>query len=174
MTSCVTVDAALAFVRHHGVVLAAAKGTAPRLTEAIVGEPIKGSWWAHPQSHRIYAILGAVADSNQVLACRLIDDKITLVHRRLWPALVRLAPRFSPEQLARVLEEHTPSGRHVRRVVPFPQWVPPEVAALVNTIDEQQALVAFGAWLAPPTRQQTGAFSSSKSRFEKSMTPKSR
>ena len=153
VTKCATVEEALAFVRQHGVVLASAKGAAPRLTEAIVGEVIKGSWWAHPRSHHIYAILGAVTNSDQVLVCRLIDGKITLVHRRLWPSLVRLASRFAPEQLAQVREEHTPSGRHVSRVVPFPRWVPPGGSAQARRpCDEQQALAAFGAWVPPGNR----------------------
>jgi hypothetical protein len=147
MTTCATAEEALAFVQRHGVVLASAKGTAPRLTEAIVGEDIHGSWWAHPKSHHIYSILGAVTDSDQVLVCRLIGGRITLVHRRLWPSLVRLAKRFAPERLAQVREEHTPSGRHVSRAVPFPQWVPPEVSAQAKAIDEQQALAIFRAWV---------------------------
>jgi hypothetical protein len=154
MTTCANVEEALAFVRKHGVVLAAAKGTAPRLTDAIVGEVIKGSWWAHPKSHYIYAILGAVTDSDEVLVCRLIDGKITLVHRRCWPYLVRLATRFAPEQLAQVREEHTPSGRHARRLVPFPRWVPAEVSAQADAIDEQQALAMFCAWVPHPSGRQ--------------------
>lgn len=149
MTKCDTPEEALAFVRQHGIVLVSAKGTVPRLTEAIVGEHIKGSWWAHPKSHHIYAILGTVIDSNEVLVCRLIDGKITMVHRRLWPSLVRLAKHFAPEQLAQVVEEHTPSGRHVSRAVPFPQWVPPDVEAQANSIDEQRALATFGMWISP-------------------------
>lgn len=147
MAICATPEEALAFVRLHGVVLASAKGTAPRLTEAIVGEPIAGTWWAHPRSRHIYSILGAVTASDQVLVCRLIGGKITLVHRRLWPLLVRLAKRFAPEQLAQVREEHTPSGRHASHVVPFPQWVPAEVSAQADAVDEQQALAVFGAWM---------------------------
>jgi luciferase-like monooxygenase len=149
-----TAEEALAFVREHGVVLVSAKGTAPRLTEAIIGEPIKGSWWAHAQSHHIYAILEAVAASGQILVCRLVNGKITLVHRRLWPSLVRLAKHFRPEQLAQVREEHAPSGRHVSRAIPFPQWVPPEVAEQAKTIGEQEALAAFGAWL--PAAKRVG------------------
>jgi len=144
---------AIAFVCAHGVVLASAKGTAPRLTEAIVGEPIKGSWWAHPQSHRIYAILGAVMESREVLVCRLINDRITLVHRRLWPSLVALAAHFEPGQLAEVREEHTASGRHARREIAFPQWVPPDVAELSATISEPEALAIFAAWI-PIARQR--------------------
>jgi hypothetical protein len=147
MRKCATAAEALAFVRKHGVILASAKGTAPRLTEAIAGEPIAGSWWVHPQSRRIYAILQAVTESKQVLVCRLINGKITLIHRRLWPSLVRLAGRFAPAQLAQVREEHTSLGRHVSREVPFPQWVPPEVTEQSKTISEQDALAVFGAWV---------------------------
>lgn len=151
MSKCATPEAALAFVREHGVVLVSAKGVAPRLTEAIIGEPIKGSWWAHPQSHHIFAILAAVTDSEQVLVCRLLGLKVTLVHRRLWPSLVRLAKRFTAEQLAQVREEHTVSGRHVSHKIPFPQWVSAEVAEQAARLSEQNALVAFSAWL-PPER----------------------
>ena len=147
MSKCLTALEALAFVREHGVVLAAAKGAAPRLTEAIVGEPIKGSWWTHADSHKIFGALKAVSESEEVLVCRLIDGKITLIHRRLWPSLVRLAKRFTPEQLAQVREEHTPSGRHVSLEVPFPQWVPADVNRQAKAIGEKEALVAFGAWV---------------------------
>ena len=149
MSKCVTPEEALAYVREHGVVLASAKGNAPRLTEAIVGEPIKGSWWAHPQSHHIYAILEAVTESEQVLVCRLINGKVTLIHRRLWPSLVCIANRLLPQQVAQVREEHTPSGRHISREVPFPQWVPPDVLELAKTTGENEALAIFGAWLTP-------------------------
>jgi len=136
MSKRATAEEALAFVEQHGVVLVSARGTVPRLTEAIIGEPIKGSGWAHAQSHHIYAILQAVTSSEQILVCRLVNGKITLVHRRLWPSLVRLANRFSPEQLSQVEREHTPTGRHVNREVSFPQWVPPDVAALAKTMEE--------------------------------------
>lgn len=137
---------AIAFIQEHGVVLASAKGPVPRLTEMIVNEPIKGSWWAHPKSHQIFAILQAVADSEDVLVCRLVNGKVTFVHRRLWPALVRAAKRFSPAQIAQVHEEHTASGQHVSREVPFPQWVPPEVIKQAKRMSEQEALTALGAW----------------------------
>ena len=95
---------ALAFVREHGVVLVSAKGKGPNLVEAIAGEPIKGSWWGHSAGKRIFTVLNAVTESDEVLVCRLIDGKITLVHRRLWPALVRLAEAFPPERISQVLD----------------------------------------------------------------------
>src|SRR5258708_34119559 len=113
-----TAAEAIAFVRQHGGVLASAKGAVPRLTEVIPGEPLKGSWWAHPKSHHIFAILQAVTDSEDILLCRLVAGKLTLVHRRLWPALVRVADRFSATRMAKVRQEHTPPVHHVSRKVP--------------------------------------------------------
>jgi hypothetical protein len=147
MSKHLTAKEALDFIREHGVVLVSAKGTAPRLTEAIIGEPIKGSWWAHAQGRHIYAILEAVTASEQILVCRLINGKITLVHRRLWPALVKLAKHFSSEQLAQVEQQHMPSGRHENRELAFPQWVPADVAQQAKAISEEEALAVFGAWV---------------------------
>lgn len=149
MSKCTTAAEALAFVREHGVVLVSAQGNAPRLTEAITASPIKGSWWAHPQSQLIYTLLESVTGSDQVLVCRLINGKLTLVHRRLWPSLVVLAGHFAPQQLAQVREEHTATGRHATREIPFPQWVPAEVAEQAKIIDEQAALAVFSAWIKP-------------------------
>jgi hypothetical protein len=123
----VTEDEAVAFVRKHGVVLQAARGPVPSLAEAIVGGPIRGSWWGHPKGHDIYRAAEAVGDSEEVLVCKLIDGKVTYVHRRLWPALVKLAGRFKKGQLAKVRNEHTPSGAHRLRREAFPSWVPREV-----------------------------------------------
>jgi hypothetical protein len=145
--SCTTPEAALAFVREHGVVLVSAKGNAPRLTDAIAGEPVKGSWWGHPQGRLIFAILEAVTASEDILVCRLIKGKLTLVHRRLWPALVCLAGRLQNVQIAQVREEHTPSGRHASIEVPFPEWVPKDVLEQAKAMTEQDALTALDAWL---------------------------
>jgi hypothetical protein len=136
--------AALEFVCQQGVVLTSAKGNAPRLTEAILGEPISGNWWSHPKSSFIYNVLAQVSESEDVLVCRLLHGKVTLVHRRLWPALVRAARRFEPAQLAQVREEHTPSGRHVTKTVAFPLWVPLVVHEQAALLSEEQALDALG------------------------------
>jgi len=143
--------AALAFVEAHGVVLASAKGPVPRLIDAIAGESISGNWWVHPKANAIYSVLAKVSESEQVLVCRLVNGKITLIHRRLWPALVRLAERFAPEQIAQVKEQHTASGRHVSREVPFPQWVPPDVAQQAKAMGETEATALFEPWLPRPS-----------------------
>ena len=116
----------LAFVRRHGVVLQAARGPVPNLAGLIAGGPIRGSWWAHPKAHEIFDAAQTIRDSPEVLVCKLVAGKITYVHRRLWPALIKLAPRFRKDQLAKVWDEHTPSGAHRLRRTAFPAWVPTE------------------------------------------------
>ena len=115
-----TAREALAFIRKRGVVLESARGPVPSLAQVIAGEPVRGSWWSHPKSREIFAVTRAVRDSDNVLVCRLIDGKITFVHRRLWPALVRVADRLPAVCLSQLREVHARSGRHVTTEVPFP------------------------------------------------------
>jgi len=138
---------ALAFVRDHGVVLVSAKGPARNLVEAIAGAPVKGSWWGHPDGKRIFSILTAVTESKEVLLCRLIDGKLTLVHRRLWPALIRSADAFPPDRIAQVLDGHTASGRHERRSIAFPEWVPPAIALEADALGASEARELLAEWL---------------------------
>jgi hypothetical protein len=132
-------DAALAFVRRHGIVLVSAKGPAPRLTEAIAGEPIKGSWWGHSKGHQIFAVLQKLEDSPDILVCRLIAGRVTFVHRRLWPAIVKLANQFKPDQIARIRQEHTASGKHVNHLTAYPTWVPAEILEEATHLSTQEA-----------------------------------
>lgn len=141
-------DEALAFVSRHGAVLASAKGAAPRLSEAIAGMPIQGSWWSHPHGRGIYAVLQALEQSPEILVCRLLEGRVSLVHRRLWPALVRLAPRFAAGRLDQVRQEHTAAGHHQSHALPFPQWVPPDVLQQAQQLSEAQAETLLGDSLA--------------------------
>jgi hypothetical protein len=131
----------LAFVKRHGVVLQAARGPVPSLAEAIVGGPIRGSWWGHPKGHEIFRVAEAISESDDVLVCKLVEGKVTYVHRRLWPVLVKLASRFDKNRLAKIWEEHTATGAHRSRSLPFPEWVPKEVlheAERLSQIDAEQ------------------------------------
>lgn len=151
---------ALAFVEKHGVVLQAARGSIPSLAEAVAGERIRGSWWGHPKSREIYLAAQAVCESPDVLVCKLVEGKITYVHRRLWPALVKLASKFPRAQLARVWDEHTPSGAHRSRCVAFPAWVPTDVARQAESLPQSEAeailspLLSIGAERAKPKRSR--------------------
>jgi hypothetical protein len=139
---------ALDFVRRHGVVLVSAAGPVPKLTEAIAGEAIKGSWWGHPKGKQIFAVLEQVTADPGVLACRLVDDKLTLVHRRLWPALAAAAAHFPPARLCRVTQVHTEGGRHRNIETAFADWLPADVAQAARGIDLAAALAALGPWAA--------------------------
>ena len=133
----------LDWVCEQGVVLQSARGPLPSLAEQIAGEPISGSWWGHSSGHEIFAALTRLLDSSDVIATRLVDGKITLIHRRVWPALARVADRFPPERLAAVDEVHTLSGAHRTTEIPFPEWVPAEelAAAALLTVEEALALL---------------------------------
>jgi hypothetical protein len=132
-------DAAMAFVRKHGIVLVSAKGPAARLTEAIAGEPIKGSWWGHSKGHQIFEILQKLEDSPDILVCRFIAGRVTFVHRRLWPAIVKLANHFQADQIARIRQEHTATGKHVNHLTEYPTWVPAEILEEATRLSTQEA-----------------------------------
>jgi hypothetical protein len=138
----------VAFVKKHGVVMASGRGPVPSVAEAIAGEPIRGSWWGHPRGSEIFAALDAVADSDDVRCFRLVDRKLTLVHRRLWPALVRLADEIGRERLAVIVQEHTPSGAHRNITTPFARWVTPELKRSAERLTVDEARARLGAWYA--------------------------
>ena len=129
-----------AIVEEYGVVLQAARGTVVNLPELVVGGPISGSWWAHPQHDEIFRVLNEAAASDDVVRLRLVRGKLALVHRRLWPAVVRLVDRIGSESLASVREEHTSSGAHRTQTVAFPDWVPPEVLEQAARLTEAEAI----------------------------------
>ena len=115
------------------------------LVEAVVGGVIRGSWWSHSRSREIFRITRAVRSSKQILVCRLVAGKITFVHRKLWPALVCVAGRFPPAHVARLIEEHTSSGRHVLKIDPFPNWVPALVTSRACKLTEKAAIDLLNA-----------------------------
>lgn len=129
----------LAFIQRRGIVLESGRGAGESLAEAVAGESIRGSWWGHRQGRAIFAATRRVRASPDVLVCRLVDGKITYVHRRLWPALVRLAAKIGRRRLAAVREVHTESGAHRVSVTPLSKWAPREVTAAAATLSEIDA-----------------------------------
>ncbi|HSS44639.1 MAG TPA: hypothetical protein VLO07_04790 [Thermoanaerobaculia bacterium] len=63
----------------------------PSVVSLLTGETLKGSWWADPRSHEIFQRLTELGEHPDVLFCKLVAGKVTLVHRRLWPALLAVA-----------------------------------------------------------------------------------
>ena len=85
---------ALAWVKKWGIAVESARASVPCLAQVIAGEPLRASWWAHPKGNEIFLLSRAIRRSPDVLVCRLVDGKITYVHRRMWPALVRWPDDF--------------------------------------------------------------------------------
>lgn len=131
---------ALSFVETNGVVLESARGLVPSLARTIAGKEIRGSWWAHPKGKIIFACSRVIRNSKDVLTCRLVEGKVTYVHRRLWPALARLSERFVPVRLAAIREVHSPAGTHKIEAVAFPEWVPSKEMRQAGKLSIEQAI----------------------------------
>jgi hypothetical protein len=139
----------LSFVEQHGVVLASARGPVPCVAEAVAGQPIIGSWWAHPKGKAIFAALSELDDADDVRCFRLVGNKVTFVHRRVWPALARLASGgvIAAGRVASIQQEHMPTGEHRNLVTPFPDWVPDDVALAATALTLDDARAQLGAWV---------------------------
>jgi hypothetical protein len=137
------------FVEEHGVVLASAKGPVPSVAEAIVGEPIVGSWWSHPKGQQIFDALSTIDDDDDIRCFKLVDHKITFVHRRLWPALAKLAQAgvLDAERVTAIQQEHMPTGEHRNITMPFPDWVPDDALANAEALSVDDAKSQLGAWV---------------------------
>jgi hypothetical protein len=140
----------MALLVERGMLLESARGPIPNVAQLVAGGPITGSWWGHPAGHAIFAMINELADSPDVVRLRLVNGKVTLVHRRVWPALVRVSDGFPPARLASIEEEHTASGAHRKIETPFPDWVPAEVVEAAASLTEAQAFGALPDCLRPP------------------------
>jgi hypothetical protein len=59
----------------------------PSVTTIVTKQKIKGSWWSHPEGQTIFVVSEMLEDHPDVLIAKLISNKITFVHRELWPAV---------------------------------------------------------------------------------------
>jgi hypothetical protein len=62
----------------------------PSVAGLVAGEPVHGSWWAHPKGHEIFQVLESI-EEDEALVVKLVAKKQTLVHRSLWPELFAVA-----------------------------------------------------------------------------------
>ena len=83
-------ERALKELERHGLLLVT-DAKLPSLVALIAGAPVRGSWWGHPQGKAIYAAAMQLEDHPDVAVVKLVSDKLTFVHRRLWPALLAAA-----------------------------------------------------------------------------------
>ena len=140
---------AVAWIKKCGIAVESARASVPSLAHVVAGEPIRGSWWGHPKGNDIFLLSRVIRGSPDVLVCRLVDGKITYVHRRMWPALVSLAGRFPKQRLAALNEVHTTSGKHKLLITPFPDWVPNEVLGAAQKLTKKEAASQLALVLSP-------------------------
>ena len=138
-------DRDLGCLDRHGVILESAQGPVPSLAAAVAGEALRGSWWGHEKSEQIFLLTRQMRAAKEVLICRLVNGRITYVHRRLWPALARLSDELPAERISAVKEIHTASGKHEVSEVPFADWAPPEVFEAGNRLSRTEALADAAA-----------------------------
>jgi len=100
--------------KKHGVVLqACARSSAELGRSDSRGGPIRGSWWGHAKGAPDLRGRRARIGERRGAGCgKLVEGKVTYVHRRLWPALVKLAPPLFGKgpSWRRFGNEHTRSG----------------------------------------------------------------
>lgn len=88
------------WVRERRIVVVSGRGGGlPALAEAIAGQRIRGSWWGHPDGHRIYGLLGRLDDD--LIGLTLVLGKTTVLDPSLGPALQRVATDPARRQRAR-------------------------------------------------------------------------
>ncbi len=88
----------LAELRRRGVLLMT-DARLPSLAALVADSPLRGSWWAHAQSHEIFRMASRLAARPDVLTPRFVGGKVTFVARRLWPALAAVGAAREPWQL---------------------------------------------------------------------------
>jgi hypothetical protein len=92
----------------------------PSVSGLVAREPLCGSWWAHPRSHEIFAVLQELVDHQDVMITKLVSEKVTFVNRKLWPYLLSIATARETWQMrglspaARILLKMIDQGEQVR------------------------------------------------------------
>jgi hypothetical protein len=81
-----TFQQALEELCQRGIVLESDRSL-PSIAALVNGGPMPGSWWAHPRSHEIYMTCQRLSHHRDVTVAKLINEKVTYVHRRLWTHL---------------------------------------------------------------------------------------
>jgi hypothetical protein len=95
----------IACLRERGLLMLQDKKLESAVAILTGGERLTGSWWSHPKANAIYAILDEVTERPDVLVAKLVQKKVTLVHRRLWPALLGVAIAREAWQVERLSKD---------------------------------------------------------------------
>ena len=102
----------VAWLSDSRLALVSGRSSVPNAAEAIVGRPIRGSWWGDQDSSLVYRLLtelGAV--EPDYLDIVLVDSRRTLVHPDLVPLVASVAAE--PGRRVRAAEAMPPPARHL-------------------------------------------------------------
>jgi hypothetical protein len=83
-------DAEAVLARAGAMTIVPTKRAVPSLVVGVTGGPVRGSWWAHPKGKLVFRIATELEASGRALGAKLVEGKVTLLARALWPALVRV------------------------------------------------------------------------------------
>jgi hypothetical protein len=97
-SSAIGVDNVVDYLGRLGLLLETDRAF-PSLTGIMVREPIKGSWWSHPRANEIYMLSQRLIHHDDALCLKLLSNKSTFVHRRLWPELIAIGTAQASWQL---------------------------------------------------------------------------
>lgn len=92
----------------------------PSVAGIVAGEPVRGSWWSHPASHAIYAVLERLDHAGDTLLVKLVSNKQTFVAQALWREFFSVATakaKWQTQGLSgeeRALLRRVESGEQVR------------------------------------------------------------
>src|ERR1044072_7462447 len=64
----------------------------------LTGEAISRSLWSHPKGRLIFAVMSDLSEHPDLLFTKLLNGKVTLTHRKLWPAFLSVALANEPWQ----------------------------------------------------------------------------
>jgi len=87
----------------------------PSLVTMIAGEPVKGSWWGHPKGNLIYNLSQELEDDTDILIVKLLNKKITYVHKRHWNALFSIVLEKSDWQIKGLKPDHKNLFRTIQK-----------------------------------------------------------
>lgn len=99
-------------MRRYGLLLAS-DPRLPSLVSLVAGKPIAGSWWGHPSGTAIYHESHRLADRSDVVLLKLLNGKVTFVHRSLWSHVYAIGRSNAPWQVRAL----SPGAQHLLDLV---------------------------------------------------------
>ena len=102
----------LAELRVRGILLQS-DPKLPSVASIVVGESIAGSWWSRPEANAVYWVLEGLEQQPDLIQAKLVNGKVTLIHRDLWPSLFAVAMSGERWQTRGL----SPSARSLRKRV---------------------------------------------------------